>query len=67
MTWKTEQMSWMVSRLSQVLSSLVVTTVAAIDDNGELVTIEKWGEVGSDVLELYLESVGVGIGKIIQA
>ena len=57
----------MVSRLSQVLSSLVVATVAAIDDKGELVTTEKWGEVGSDVLELYLESVGVGIGKIIQA
>ena len=57
----------MVSRLSQVLSSLVVTTVAAIDDEGELVTIEKWGEVSSDVLELDLESVGVGIGKIMRA
>ena len=44
-----------------------VTTVAAIDDEGELVTIEKWGKVGSDVLGLDLESVGVGIGKIIQA
>ena len=43
-----------------------VTTVAAIDDEEELVTIEKWSEVGSDVLELYLESVGVGIGKIMQ-
>ena len=52
---------------SQILSSLVVTTVAEIDDEGELVIIEKWGEVGSDVLELYLESVGVGIVKIIQA
>ena len=59
-------MSWIVSRLSQVLSSLVVTTVATIDDKEELVTIEKWGEVGSDVLKLYLESVGVGIGKIMQ-
>ena len=56
----------MVSRLSQVFSSLVVTTVAATDDEGELFTIEKWGEVGSDVLELHLENVGVGIGKIIQ-
>ena len=67
MTWKSEQMSWIVSRLSQVLSSLVATAVAAIDDEEELVTIEKWGEFGSDVLELELESVGVGIGEIMQA
>ena len=53
----------------KVISSFIqssVTTVAAIDDKEELVTIEKWGKVGSDVLELYLESMGVGIGKIIQ-
>ena len=53
----------------KVISSFIqssVTTVAAIDDKGELITIEKWGEVGSHVLELYLESVGVGISKIIQ-
>ena len=64
MTWKSEQMSWIVFKLSQVLSSLVVTTVAAINDDEELVTIEKSVEVSSDVLKLDLESVGVGIGKI---
>ena len=39
----------------KVISSFIqssVTTVVAIDDEEELVTIEKWGEVGSDMLEL---------------
>ena len=68
--WPVKVNKWAEWFRFKVISSFIqssVTTVAAIDNEGELVTIEKWDKVGIDVLELYLESVGVGIGKIIQA